>query len=373
MPAPRVLVLDDRVPYDVLGTGYPRARRIVEALRDGGYDVLFYPVITASDSAPLDYGIEGVEILYDRGIKGLARTFAALAPTLDVVWVSRPHNMRYLASALAKRTIANLWQKPKRAWKLVYDAEAIFSERDALRAQLAGAPVGESAAADRLSEEMRLTQGCAALAVVSGADANTFARYFDGPIETISHALTVEPTQRPFAQRDALLSVGPLQLDTPNEDALLWYCREVQPRLSHLFVHAGVMESDRLAKRAPRGVCFMGVVPDLVPLYERARIFIAPTRFAAGIPLKVADAAAHGVPIVATPLLARQLGWEHERELLVAETPDEWVAAIERLWNDEALWQRLRERALAATERDFSADRFAQRVLHLVDAVRNGG
>ena len=54
-------------------------------------------------------------------------------------------------------------------------------------------------------------------------------------------------------------------------------------------------------------------VDDLTPLYEDARVFVAPTRYSAGISLKVIEAAARGVPIVCTPLVSRQLGWSQER------------------------------------------------------------
>ncbi len=72
-------------------------------------------------------------------------------------------------------------------------------------------------------------------------------------------------------------------------------------------------------------------------LYRQCRVFIAPTRFAAGIPHKVQEAAAHGVPAVVTPLLARQLGWRHEQEVLVAENPQDFAAQCLRLYRDAEL------------------------------------
>src|SRR5207253_7021477 len=89
------------------------------------------------------------------------------------------------------------------------------------------------------------------------------------------------------------------------------------------------------------GVELLGAVEDLVPLYNRARVFIAPTRFSAGVPLKVYEAAAHGLPVVATDLLARQLGWEPGEDLLAAPAsdPDAFASACARLHDDADLWQ----------------------------------
>jgi hypothetical protein len=81
-------------------------------------------------------------------------------------------------------------------------------------------------------------------------------------------------------------------------------------------------------------------------------VFVAPTRFAAGMPFKVHDAAANGVPIVLTPLLARQLGWRHEVEVLVAESPEDFATQCLRLHSDRALWESIRMGALEGVKRD---------------------
>jgi glycosyltransferase involved in cell wall biosynthesis len=48
-----------------------------------------------------------------------------------------------------------------------------------------------------------------------------------------------------------------------------------------------------------------GPQPDLRPFYDAARVFIVPTRYAAGIPFKAHEAAAFGVPLVVSGVIAR--------------------------------------------------------------------
>jgi glycosyltransferase involved in cell wall biosynthesis len=96
-------------------------------------------------------------------------------------------------------------------------------------------------------------------------------------------------------------------------------------------------------------------VNDLTPLYDDARLFVAPTRYSAGIPLKVVETAARGVPIVCTPLVAHQLGWDPGTELLTAESPAEFARAIMSLYADPELWLRLRDAALTRVARDHSS------------------
>jgi glycosyltransferase involved in cell wall biosynthesis len=115
-----------------------------------------------------------------------------------------------------------------------------------------------------------------------------------------------------------------------------------------------------VALRAGAHLTSLGAVPDLSQVYSQARVFVAPTRFAAGIPLKVIEAAARGLPSVVTPLLAEQLGWRHEGEVLVAATPEAFADQCMRLHEDEALWERLREGALRRVARDFDPALFDQ-------------
>ncbi len=89
-------------------------------------------------------------------------------------------------------------------------------------------------------------------------------------------------------------------------------------------------------------------MPDLTPLYDAHRLFVAPTRYAAGSPYKVQEAASFGLPVVATSLLAEQLEWHDNQELLAVPTDDPRGMAerIVALYRDETLWQRLRDSAL---------------------------
>ncbi len=75
---------------------------------------------------------------------------------------------------------------------------------------------------------------------------------------------------------------------------------------------------------------------------------LAPTRIAAGSPYKVHEAASFGVPVVATHLLRRQLGWQDGRELLAADADDPVMFArhLVTLQRNEELWRRLRSGAL---------------------------
>ena len=121
--------------------------------------------------------------------------------------------------------------------------------------------------------------------------------------------------------------------------------------------------------RHPR-VDIVGPVHDLAPLFNRHRVFVAPTRFAGGLPFKVQEAAAFGVPMVVTTLLADQVGWKDDVELLSAPADDakEFASDVARLYQDSTLWARLRSEALKAVERDCAPARFRQDLSKILEA-----
>jgi glycosyltransferase involved in cell wall biosynthesis len=112
--------------------------------------------------------------------------------------------------------------------------------------------------------------------------------------------------------------------DSPNVDSLVWFVRTIMPLLDRMLGASYCLkvvgrDGSRLAKElANARVRFFGVVDDLSEFYSKSRIFVAPTRYAAGLPMKVHEAAAAGLPVVATSLLANQLTWRDGSELLAA-------------------------------------------------------
>jgi glycosyltransferase involved in cell wall biosynthesis len=178
----------------------------------------------------------------------------------------------------------------------------------------------------------------------------------------VGHILAVNPTPRAFAERAGFLFVGAMG-GIPNRDAVLWFGREIWPKVRS---RAGGEASFSVVGGEPPaelrtlpGVDVLGQVADLTPLYDRSRIFVAPSRLAAGIPIKVQTAAAHGLPVVCTSILAEELGWHDGVELLVADDPDEFAKCCARLYSDEDLWQRLRMNALDRVARECSHQAFA--------------
>jgi len=369
--ARRILFVDDRVPLPWLGQGYPRACRFVQALVASGDFVTHYPLQFPHEDWVEVYGAlpERVEVMLDQGLAGIAGFLQARAGFYDVMVVSRPHNMDVIA-ALRERHPE--WFQGLR---IVYDAEALFSLREIAKAEVLGRPLPPAEQQRAITAEMALARGADAIVTVSDLEAGHYRAAGHADVQVLGHAIETRPGANPFALRRGFLFVGALPADdTPNADSMLWFVREVWPQVvAELGSQAvldivGACESPAVRALASDSVHVRGRLPDLHAAFDAARVFIVPTRYAAGIPHKAHEAAAAGLPMVVSPLIAGQLGWSEE--VLVAATPTDFARACVRLYRDEMLWQTQREHLLRAVQRDCSEAAFDAALQRIVGSGR---
>jgi glycosyltransferase involved in cell wall biosynthesis len=117
----------------------------------------------------------------------------------------------------------------------------------------------------------------------------------------------------------------------------------------------------------PERVIVTKELEDLSPVYASARVFVAPTRASAGIPVKIIEAAGRGVPVVATSLLVGQLAWRSPDEIIAADTPDEFVESCVRLYEDRVLWENQRRAALQRVSKEYSQETFSQQLFEALN------
>ncbi|MBP0583514.1 glycosyltransferase family 4 protein, partial [Labrys sp. LIt4] len=220
---------------------------------------------------------------------------------------------------------------------------------------------------------------CQEIVTVSPAEAAVLSEFGFPHARVVGTYRPVTPTPRSFQERAGIVFVGSLYAEnTPNYDSLTWFIEEILPRVEeelgwetrlNLVGHvAPGLALDRFL--AHSRVTWHGPVADLAPIYDTSRIAIAPTRFAAGTPYKVYEAASFGVPTVITDLLAKQLGWKHEQEVLAVPVDDteEFAAAIVRLYRSEELWHRLRQGCCDRLNSEHNEGRYREALSHVLPA-----
>jgi glycosyltransferase involved in cell wall biosynthesis len=160
-----------------------------------------------------------------------------------------------------------------------------------------------------------------------------------------------------------LLFVGNLGY-FPNIDGLQWFCEHVLPVLRSIadrpfrvrIAGAGLKPSLAAHLRTHAEVDVAGEVPDVSVEYDAADAVIVPVRAGGGTRIKVIEAFAHERPVVTTTIGAEGIEAESGRELVLAETPEDFAAACAQLMSDEALRRSLTRAGLSLVTRQYSQD-----------------
>jgi GT2 family glycosyltransferase len=347
---PRVLFVEDTIPYRHIGSGFVRSADVVASLVSLGCDVTVLPMNPVEPPPDPRQGFdERVELLWNRDATSAARLLVERAHYYDVIWVCRAHNLHRLVGAVS----GGDWGALRHA-RIVLDTEALACNRDAALAALEGRKFDLERAMKRELRHAYLAQD---ICCVSATEQAQLLRAGLPRVSVLGHAIDVAPTGTGFAKRRDILALGSLYgAETPNVDGLSWFIAEIWPlvrkRLGDVrLLIAGYTAPGFDAETLLAGpdIVHLGFVQDASELYETSRLFLAPTRFSAGIPFKVHEAAARGLPVMATTLLADQLGWESGTDLASHrdDDPAGFAKVLCAAYSDAKIWKLLRDNALA--------------------------
>jgi glycosyltransferase involved in cell wall biosynthesis len=147
----------------------------------------------------------------------------------------------------------------------------------------------------------------------------------------------------PAAIKPVILFLGGMHWP-PNAEGISWFIAEILP-----LIRAKIPDVTLLAvgKSPPRQIRDLeavhtpGFVEDVEPYWQQSQVFIVPLRSAGGMRVKILDAWAHGLPVVSTTIGAEGLEISLERNILIADNPQEFARAVIRLLEDPGFRQHL--------------------------------
>jgi len=119
----------------------------------------------------------------------------------------------------------------------------------------------------------------------------------------------------------------------PNINSAEYLVNQIMPRLMHQkhdlhLLLAGANPNIRVMVLKSANVEVSGWVPDMRDCYASAKIFIAPMQIGTGLQNKLLEAMAMQIPCITSPLAFQALNAKAGVDILVAETPDEYVKHV---------------------------------------------
>lgn len=366
---PNVLIIDDRVPYPSLGAGYPRCSNMLNELSKMDLNVSFYPLLFPEESWDQVYKTlpRTIEVILNSGRDGLQSFLKQRSNFYQYIVISRVHNMNFF------NLVMSLNPNLTASAIIIYDAEAVSAPREILRREILGEVIENKKKRELIDTELQEARIASKIVAVSDSEASIFKDHGHRNTLVLGHSIAISPGCKSYQERSGILFVGALRDEgSPNVDSLLWFLINVLPLIEQAIPEitlkvVGDNSAPSLAAIEKNNVVFTGRLNSIDDMYNSCRVFIAPTRFAAGIPHKVHESAAKGIPAVTTSLLARQLDWTNEQELLAADEAKDFADQCIRLHQDGELWQEIRDAGLDAVTRDCSQERFRSALAKMFD------
>lgn len=221
-----------------------------------------------------------------------------------------------------------------------------------------------------LRYEARTLQRFDGILAVSDADRDTFARLYPGiegtPLHVVSTGVDTDyfsPSREgSVATRRSLVFTGSMDW-LPNEDAMLFFCRDVLPLIraeepdTTLSIVGRAPTPSVIRLGAQRGITVTGRVDDVRPFVRDADVYVVPLRIGGGTRLKIFEAMAMGKAVVSTDVGAEGLPVTHGEHLLLAGEPRTFARAVVRLLRnvDRRVKLGVTARALVVRYYDWSA------------------
>jgi glycosyltransferase involved in cell wall biosynthesis/tetratricopeptide (TPR) repeat protein len=159
-----------------------------------------------------------------------------------------------------------------------------------------------------------------------------------------------------------------------NSDAATWFLREIWPLVRKQLPDVSLALVGNNLPNDPKfhgaGILRVGYVADLTPEFAKHRVAVSPVRFGTGIKTKNLLALAHAVPLVTTTVGADGMNLAHGESALIADSPEDFAAAVVRAYTDDPLWLKLSTFGRRHIAEQFSTLRMQRAVSDLCEIAR---
>lgn len=116
------------------------------------------------------------------------------------------------------------------------------------------------------------------------------------------------------------------------------------------------------------GVIFKGFVDNLHYFYENSKFFICPVFGGTGQQVKIVEAMAHGLPVIALHAMASNSPIRHNHNGLLARNAEEFADCVRKLWNNKDLCRQLGDNSRNTIATEFSGSILYNNLKYVLDA-----
>jgi sugar transferase (PEP-CTERM/EpsH1 system associated) len=178
---------------------------------------------------------------------------------------------------------------------------------------------------------------------VSEADKEVFARFIDPQKMTVIPTGVETEYFKPAPDEPSgrnLVFTGSMDW-LANEDAMLYFVKEILPLVEKQVPNVSLWIVGRSPSQRVRelgsqhkNVHVTGTVDDVRPYIQQGTVYVVPIRVGSGTRLKIFEAMSMGKAIVSTPVGAEGLPVTHGKDIVLAESPEDFAQSVITLLRD---------------------------------------
>jgi glycosyltransferase involved in cell wall biosynthesis len=162
----------------------------------------------------------------------------------------------------------------------------------------------------------------------------------------------------------------------PNKEGIEWFLDEVWPDIEELnselrFYIAGRNMPRKFFDYDSDNVVVEGEIFDAVEFMNSKAIMIVPLLSGSGMRVKILEGMAMGKCIIATTIAAEGIACEHGKDILLADSPDEFYRYILQCLTQPSKWKEIGRQARKTVEREYHISLVSDRMFQVYQQLLN--
>lgn len=251
-----------------------------------------------------------------------------------------------------------------RIWERLAEAETSIFKRIFLK----------KLARDLKQYELKYLKATDGIACISDADKEQFkALGIKVPMCTIPVSMDFTPTEPLNLKSSDFFFLGSMNWQ-PNIEAVDFLLKEIFPQIQVLLPEArlhlaGSFMPEKLLKLNQKNVTVHGKVADVKDFMSSSGILIVPLKSGSGIRIKILEALASGVPVIATSVGFEGIPVKHEVHGLIADSSEAIAQSAIRLSKDPQFAAEMAKNGQKMALSTYSKENVSNKLLEFIQSI----
>lgn len=167
-------------------------------------------------------------------------------------------------------------------------------------------------------------------------------------------------------EQNSIFHIGSMNW-VPNEQGIKWFLKScwksvkaASPQVKAYF--AGRNMPDWLLNTQEKDVFVVGEVDDSIRFMTSKQIMVVPLLSGSGIRIKIIEAMSIGKTVIATTIAAEGLMYENGKNIIIADTPQEFAIAVKRCLDDSSYAKEIGFQAAQLIATRYNTDEIAKEI-----------